>query len=178
MTDQQWTQAMAYYGALWKQSIPSEAEASAWRTVYGDEPQDAVLAALRLLASQFGRRFGPAPGEVTQALDQLRRPKPEPFAAPELPASTDPVVTGNRRRRRVLSKLAGGALTRDGDAAEGWDDDGDLWAFDADPLIEQMHRAHLEVRNGYPTREQLTADHHARTAAARAAAAPSPPEGI
>lgn len=159
MNADEWTQAMAYYGALWPQSAPTDASGQAWRTVYGHEPQADVLHALRLCASQFGRRFGPAPGEITQALDGLRKPRPATFTAPELPSGQH-ATAGQQlraRRSRILAKLLDGALDLDGEPSDPkWVDDPDLWAFDTDPLIAEMHRDHLKQRRQHAAPPKLT----------------------
>lgn len=149
MSAKDWTMAMAYYGALWPASVPTDASAEAWRTVYGHLPLDAALAAMRVLASQFGRRFGPSAGEVLEvvaAADRAVRAQTEAYQAPALPASTDPHVARNQRRARVVAKLAMGALDRDGRPTEGYEDDADLFAYDTDPLLAEMVAAHLTER--------------------------------
>jgi len=147
---------MAYYGALWPQSIPHPGSAQAWRTVYGDQPQADVVAAVRHLAGEEGRRFGPSPGEVMGALAELRRPRPPVYAAP--PAALEPSgrVARDQRRLRLIGKLAVGAVDRDGRPTEGWETDADLAAIGGeDALLADMVDAHLTERHAARARATL-----------------------
>lgn len=147
MNQPHWNAVMAYYISLWPHAAPEVHTQQAWYTVLGGYDQATVAAALRDLASEPGRVYGPTTGEITAAIRDARRPRPPEQAALTPPARPAGAAARDARRARVLAKLVQGAVDPDGrPASDWWEDDADLWAWDTDPLIQLMVDAHCAER--------------------------------